>query len=210
MANPGGCGTTHADLEYSTQASTGTSSRKMTQDNPPTAGSTRLLGAQVAGSRGIIKSSASSTMLPPRKRVRFDTNSEVAYYDGDNAAPMTLEEFIADVPSAAHIENDITWDALAAKVMESYTFVQENTQGLQMVITGIEPFLPADKHHYLQISCAYLLGKCIEFLALPDPMTDYQNNVDALASLYCHLRRNCDECFETARTQAMSQSTTFG
>ena len=82
-----------------------------------------------------------------------------------------------------------------------------NTKGFEQMITDMKPFLPADKHNYLETSCAYLLAKCSEFLAHPDPLRDdYMNNSDALEKLYCHLRRNFEECLESARAQAMSQS----
>ena len=113
------------------------------------------------------------------------------------------------LPTTAPTEAEVTSEALTAKIIESYTFVQENTQGFRQLIINIRPFLPADEHHHLEISCAYLLRKCNEFLAHPDPVsTDYDDNLDALATLYCHLQRNFEECFERARTQAESDKDT--
>ena len=149
----------------------------------------------------------SAMVPPPRKRVRFCPHDVVTFMNASSLAPQSLEEFLADVPSAhspslAACDKAYVSPATRTKVqMEAFTYVLENSKGLQKLANDSQPFLPTDEHQLVLARCSYLMGLCDKFLLRPD---EFKDKFDVLAAIYSDIRYDFEVCFERVRTADQS------
>ena len=147
----------------------------------------------------------SAMVPPPRKRVRFCPHDEVTFMNASSLAPQSLEEFLADVPSthspslAACDQANVSPATRIEVQMEAYTYVLENSKGLQKLVNDSQPFLPTDEHQLLLDRCSYLMELCDKFLLQPG---EFKDKFDALAEIYSGIRYDFEVCFERVRTAA--------
>ena len=127
-----------------------TTGSTMVLQPPPTQAGTGEVDSGIIGSTSLDTVVAGSFVPPPRKRVRFSLQEDVAFMDEDSYAPQTLEQFLADAPAtppaAIGFELSPVFDELKQVFLKQTAFLRDNFCTMQETVVSSWPSLPAEQH----------------------------------------------------------------